>query len=385
MADCHTVSMLRAGITSAGKPHTEVTLMMRPRSRSSDRTGPFALAARPPLGMVLLIGAMFAALWHVPVASAQYPTEPGPDGTPQFDRTVERRAYMSAASDEVLTYALLVQQEAEKLPANPSPDQMKSSKLRKRLLDLRLMLDFNAYLFDPSFLESIRDKVDEAYETVGLYKDLFDQSELTGLPIDSKEQKKRADAMNDALTWLRDPAERRAMSELLHQSEQKILHLNNKETPRLWHIAEVTPVAGQSSLATVALLCSNVLTNLQRDGLLVDDILDADQEAQFHDVRKALRSVLVLVDMFPTGSDIVGDKREPLANLVDAYGDVNDASIAYHDAEESGIDVDQRHEDLIKAYKKARRMVDEIEAAGQLREYVNRLTPLQFFDVDPFH
>ena len=342
-------------------------------------------AGRRTVEIGLLIGVLLAVALGAATASAQLVTVPGPDGTPQFDRTIERRTYQEAGADEVLTYGLLVQQEAGTLPLNATPEQMKSSDLRKRLLDLRLMMDFNAYLYDPGTLEPIREQVDAAYETTGLYKDLYDQSKLTGEPIDPAEQANRAAAMNASLIWLRDDAERRAIAEVLGRPGQKIQDFTNKETPRLWRIADVTPVDGQSSLATVALLCTNALTNLQDDGLLVDDILDADQEAKFHDVRKALRSILVLVDMFPTASDTVGDMREPLAGLVDAYGEVNDTSIAYHDALAAEHGEDDRREDLEKAYKKAQRVVKDLEDGGQLREYVTRLTPLQLFDVDPFH
>ena len=89
--------------------------------------------------------------------------------------------------------------------------------------------------------------------------------------------------------------------------------------------------------------------------------------------------------MFPTGAAIVGDQREALSELVDAYGEVNDASIAYHDALASEHGEDDRREDLEKAYKKARKLVDQIVDEGQLRDYVAKLTPLQLFDVDPFH
>jgi hypothetical protein len=333
----------------------------------------------------LAIGVLLAVVLRVPAASAQLVTTPGPDGTPQFDRVIERRSYQEAGADELLTYGLLVQQAAGALPLDVTPEQMKASDLRKRLLDLRLMMDFNAYIYDPSRLEPIREQVDAAYENTGLYKDLYDQSKLTGEPIDPAEQAGRAAAMNASLVWLRDDAQRQAMAEVLRRPGQKILDFTNKETPRLWRFADVTPVDGQSSLATVALLCANGLANLERDGLLVDDILDADQEAQFHDVRKALRSILVLVDMFPTASDTVGEMREPLAKLVDAYGDVNDASIAYHDAEAAGRDEDARREELQKAYKKAQRLAKDLADGGELREYVTRLTPLQLFDVDPFH
>ena len=123
-------------------------------------------------------------------------------------------------------------------------------------------------------------------------------------------------------------------------------------------------------------------SSLGNDGPLVDDTLDDEQKAQFHDVRRALRSILVLVDMFSTAADVVGDEREPLANLVDVYGDVNDASIAYHDAQATGCDVDERQADLAKAYKMALRITTEYVDTGLLRAYVTRLTPLQLFDVD---
>lgn len=38
--------------------------------------------------------------------------------------------------------------------------------------------------------------------------------------------------------------------------------------------------------------------------------------------------MLVLIDMFPTAQDVIGNAREPLAKLVDAYADVNTASVS---------------------------------------------------------
>jgi len=33
----------------------------------------------------------------------------------------------------------------------------------------------------------------------------------------------------------------------------------------------------------------------------------------------------------------------------------------------------------------AQKLAQELDAGGQLKSYVTRLTPLQLFDVDPFH
>jgi hypothetical protein len=364
-------------------------------NRTAQHTGSRRRSRRLPtafrlLGAVAVTVALLAGLLGAhPVAAQLFPppvtTTPGPDGTPQFDRSIERRTYLKAAPDALQTYAAIVYDELQKLPPNVRPEQMKSSDLRKRLLDLRLMLDFNAFLYDPDRLRQMRDQVDSAYEAIGQFKDLFDQSELTGESIDPTEESVRGAAMIASLEWLRNSDQRLAFMQFLREPEGKILDQKKKDLPRLWRIADVTPSNNQSALSIVALVSGNGLTNLIDAGLIVDDITDAEQEARFHDVRKGLRSFLVLVDMFPTAEDVVGDRREPLEKLVDAFGDVNDASIAYHDALAADRFVDERRDDLAKEYKKARNLAQEIVEKGQLNEYISRLTSLQLFDVDPFH
>src|SRR6187431_1628107 len=65
----------------------------------------------------LLAALLLAVQIGAPVVAAQIATQPGPDGTPQFDRTIERRTYLKAGPDEILTYMFLVYAEAKKLPA----------------------------------------------------------------------------------------------------------------------------------------------------------------------------------------------------------------------------------------------------------------------------
>src|SRR5215213_8400697 len=119
-----------------------------------------------PAGWLRRVGPMLAlvlaAMVDVFSVAAQLVTQPGPDGTPQFDRAVERRTYLSAGPDEILTYFAVVSTEAKAVDVNVSPEQLKASTLRKRLLDLRLMMDFNAYIYDPEDLGPLRDQVDTA-------------------------------------------------------------------------------------------------------------------------------------------------------------------------------------------------------------------------------
>jgi hypothetical protein len=191
------------------------------------------------LGALLLSVLLIFGQAGAPTVSAQlFPgpiaTRPGPDGTPQFDRSIERRTYMKAAPDALQTYAAIVYDELRALPPNVRPEQMKSSDLRKRLLDLRLMMDFNAFLYDPDRLEPMRDQVDAAYEAIGQFKDLFDQSKLTGEPIDPTEESVRGAGMVASLEWLRNDGQRQAFMQFLRSPEEKILDRKKKDLPRLW-------------------------------------------------------------------------------------------------------------------------------------------------------
>src|SRR5687768_16116529 len=171
--------------------------MNRSRRRESRRRSPNGLARLAAFGALALsllltfgqLGApAVAAQVIVPGITSPIGTHPGPDGTPQFDRAIERRTYPKAAPDALQTYASIVYDEVRKLPPNANPAQVKASPLRKRLLDLRLMMDFNAFLYAPERMGPMRDQVDAAYEAIGQFKDLFDQSELTGEPIDPAEE-----------------------------------------------------------------------------------------------------------------------------------------------------------------------------------------------------
>jgi hypothetical protein len=322
--------------------------------------------------LLILALALAGALgWAASTAGAE--TSIGPDGTPQFDRDAETERYTDAAPLQLKTYLKIVLAEVDALPDDPDPSQVKQSPLRKRLLDLRLIMDLNAFAYRQHDFGQYRDQVDAAYESLGAYKDLFDQQKLTGLPIDQDRRAERLETLNAALDWFRDPENRRELQHFIAAPADHPLTLDDKEQPRLWRLAETLPNGDLNSVANAALLSSLVLTNLERDGVLVDDILNPDDEAHFHDIRKAMRSVLVLADMFPSLAQATADRREPLADLVDAYGEVNDRSIAYHDAQDDHGDVDTRASELQIAFAQAQKLVKKYVDSGQLDNYVARL------------
>ena len=297
----------------------------------------------------------------------------GPDGTPQVEAQSETQRYTEAALSQLLTQYWVVLYETDALPQYPSPDQVKASQLRKRLLDLRLILDLNAFAYEPGKLEAYRGAIDEAYEEIGQYKDLFDVQKIDGAPIDPTVAAERLAKMNVALAPFRLPSFREDLNAFFYERAATPLSLAPGDRPRLWQIAQVTPNDNLTSAGNAALLVESLLRNLSGEGLTVADIFDPAQEERFHDVRKALRSALVLVDMFPSLSAQTAEVREPLAELVDDYGDTNDALIAYRAAQESGRQLDERAAAVSEEFAKAQARAAEFVEGGQLEAYASRL------------
>jgi hypothetical protein len=146
-----------------------------------------------------------------------------------------------------------------------------------------------------------------------------------------------------------------------------------KDVPRLWQLAGSRPRPELDNAGNAAALGQGVLRWLINDGMLVDDILDVHQEEHFHNVRKALRSVLTFTDMYPSLAEATKEERESLAKLVSAYGKVGDRFVAYRLSLASNINVEERLVDLLEAHETSRKRVMEAMAAGELQKYIDAL------------
>jgi hypothetical protein len=322
------------------------------------------------LPRLVLAIALLAALGPLTAGLAWADDE---DNTPQVDDFLETRRYTDAATRQVLGQFSYVVGEVDRYPALPTPEYADQSELRKRLLNLRLMMDFNAFAYERGSVDRWRDLVDEAYEAVGQYKDLYEVNERLGLPIDNAERDRRFNDMLNAVAPFRQADIREKFQKAYDRDEKQPVALDAADQPRLWRLAGSGPTDNLDSAGNAARLGQDVLRSLQASGLLVDDIADPAQEARFHDVRKALRSVLILSDMFPSLAEAVGEAREPLADLVKAYGKVNEQIVAYNLARSSGQDLEPRAAALRKEFAKAQDRAREFAASGELEAYVDAL------------
>jgi hypothetical protein len=295
-----------------------------------------------------------------------------PDGIPQVSAAQERHAY-DESTDALLTYFWPLMYEIDALPDPPTPEQVKASPIRKLILDYRIVMDVHAYSYEPGLFEAYRDALDLAYEEVGQYKDLFDIQDVDGLPINETVAKIRLARMDFALAALRLGSFREDMKEFAYSRVPGGTTFAQKEIPRLWQLAGTTPRADLDNAGNAAALGQGVLRWLIADGMIVGDILDEEQEAHFHNVRKALRSVLVISDMYPSIAEEVAKERVPLAKLVSAYGKVNDRFVAYRLALASGINVDERLKDLLDAHETSKSQVRDALSTGTIQAYIDAL------------
>jgi hypothetical protein len=274
----------------------------------------------------------------------------GPEGTPQVDPSTERLSYTNAAAPHMLTVYEVVFSELDQLADDASAEDTKGSEFRKRLLNLRLLMDLYAFAFDEDAYDYHRDIVDEAYERTGEYKDLFDAQSIDKQPINEEFAAYRFEAMKTALAPLRSGAYRDELRAFFHQHFPRPHHLRPEEKPRIWFLANAEPNTRDDAAGNVAMIGNFILRGIADHGMTVDDILNPSQELQFHDVRKAIRSVEVLVDMFPSLTTAVGEAREPLDDLVKDFGKVNDQIIALRLAEAQYWDTSEREDGVRKAY-----------------------------------
>ena len=94
--------------------------------------------------------------------------------------------------------------ELDAVPGDVTPQQVKDASWRRRILELRLQMDFNAFAYDKDKLKSFRDIVDRAYEATGVYQDAADSGREIGQPLPPEVVAQRLSEMNDALGPLRD-------------------------------------------------------------------------------------------------------------------------------------------------------------------------------------
>jgi hypothetical protein len=247
-----------------------------------------------------------------------------------------------------------VEGEMAVLNKNTFPHEAKD--VRKLIANLREQIDLFVYAYpkgDEDLWFKIRDDLDEGYEKIGFFKDLFDIQELED-PADAEYKKEEVkERRQEVLDWKKSWEKK---SEQYHRYLQEPL-LNEISTRKkkdlsrfYWGSSELVPDLRLSGSENLAALSRDLLKLAEKNWKSVKEIKNpADShelEEEFHDFRKRLRSVVRIIR---TTKEIYSGSEADLANLEDVvgrYGDINDKIVARLKAEEQGQE--KRSERLLK-------------------------------------
>lgn len=229
--------------------------------------------------------------------------------------------------------------ELEGIPGDVTPQQVKDASWRRRILELRLQMDFNAFAYDKDKMKGFRDQVDRAYEASGVYQDIAVFEKELDAPAPPEATAQRLSEMNDALAALRDPGSRGELRRFL--ASPMGAPRGKGGGPGLWDLTGSRATNDLDAVGNAANFQTGIVGYLQGADLGVNDIFDPNQAAQFHLIRKHMRDVVILSAMYPPISNVTRDAVKPLDDLVGDYGDVMDAFDALQFAQANGMDTDK--------------------------------------------
>jgi hypothetical protein len=282
--------------------------------------------------------------------------------------------YTQAAAPSVVGAFDRAMSELDASPMDASPRQVKDASFRRRFLELRLLMDFNAFAYDKDKLKVYREIVDQAYESVGVYQDITDIEKELGTSVSSDTVAQRQAEMNEALSQIRDGTMRRQMRQFLASPLQSP---RKGGGPGLWDITGSSPSNGFDAVGNAAEFQSGIIRHLQGSDLGVSDIFDPNQAIHFHEIRKQMRDVVIMSAMYPPITENTAEAAKALNELVGDYGDTLEAFTAYQYAQQAGMDTEKVAAELRREFARAQMIKDQFVDAHALDTMALRLNEVR--------
>jgi len=282
--------------------------------------------------------------------------------------------YLQAAAPSVVGAFDRVIGELDAAPNNATPREVKDLSFRRRLLELRLLMDFNSFAYDRSDMRIYREMVDLAYEGIGVYQDVADFEKELGTTVPPQVVAQRQAEMNEALVPLRDQTTRRQLRQFL---ATPLRTLRQGGGPGLWDITGSAPSNAFDAVGNAAEFQSGIIRHLQSSDIGVSDIFDPNQAYHFHEIRKQMRNVVILSAMYPPITDNTREAVVALDELVGDYGDALEAYNSYVFAQQAGMDTEKVAAELQREFDRAQMMKDQFIANRGLETMALRLNEVR--------
>lgn len=244
-------------------------------------------------------------------------------------------SYREAAYKNLSSKVFEISEELEGLDDSITPKSVK--KLRKDLGRVKLEIDLYCPLFSNkgSKLGELRDLIDDGYENLGVYKDLYDSNEIAGIEIDPKlEVERRAKVLKWKKLFVDFKSDNLEGEKFIPgKSSIKCAH----KEKFIWSKINWIPNANDPLSTTLATLLSKLAKayradqkNLQK----IDELFEIKNEEAFHDFRKGVRALLTIISTYQNevAQQVNLAEVQVWEEKVDQFGEINDLLIAWHRA-----------------------------------------------------
>ncbi|MDX2093810.1 MAG: hypothetical protein SFX73_38600 [Kofleriaceae bacterium] len=266
------------------------------------------------------------------------------------------------------------------IDADVMPHEPKA--VRKQLAELRDYLDLFAYAYPTSHgdpWKDIREELDDGYETIGEFKDMFDRQGVTDPRQAVYDPTELADKRAPVVAWTAELLAQRVDVRLyLAKPSPSNMHERDRDdlSQFFWGATKIEPSKSRSGLKNMAKLTRELLDLALEDYDTVLDVRDihkVENQEVFHDFRKRIRSIGRMPGYFPAIMDPDDDVTEQLALLTEAvtkYGEINDLITKY--AHEPDGDLKEEIADEWKALRDWQREHDFDNVLDDLHDAVRR-------------
>lgn len=281
----------------------------------------------------------------------------------------------SVDADEQLSYGQLAEvrigpayqqilESLKSLTPRTRPEEAKT--LRKNLGQVRQYFDLFAFAYpndkDQDVWVELRNDLDEGYEQIGFFKDLYDIQNLAPGETPKYDEEELKKSRETCLKWndkfQKHQKQFNYQDYIDHPSYTEIfLRKGDALSKFYWGEVKTRPDANLNGMANLRNLVRELLKLASDDFNTVielKDLLDHNEVETFHDFRKRIRSMTSAIQLFPTIVSSNPRSTEILTQLialVETYGSIHDLIISYEKAKDKNND------------KKAKKIAEEIDEA----------------------
>lgn len=189
--------------------------------------------------------------------------------------------------------------------------------------------------------QEIRKDVDEGYETIGAFKDMFDRQGVEDPAQATYDEDELEEHRAATIAWVTSfRASAKTYETFLAAPSPSKMHDRDRDdlSPYFWAATDLEPKSSKSGLKNIAVLARELVELARADYEAVLEVRDLHEEKNqevFHAFRKRVRGLARLPGYFAgivkSGSDLT-ETLATIAEGVDRYGALNDKLTSYfHD------------------------------------------------------